>query len=477
MDDAIFDDSALEYDQWFDRHNTAFQSEVLALKQFVPEGKRGAEIGVGTGRFAAELGISDGVEPAANMAAIASKRGVHVKEGVAESLPYQDQEFDFLLMVTVDCFLKDAEKAYQEAFRVLKPGGDLIIGLLDKEGPVVKRYQREKAGSEVYRHAHFHSTEETLSALQKAGFRDLDICQTLVDIDPAEVEKPQRGFGSGGFVVTKANKPHNIPTLFGTKEYQEPSVFKPNNLLREARRQKDIDRCTIPEICVLDPDGDIVEYLLKTGKAKRNPCWACYHTKMYEFKIGKTSVGIIGCAVGASFAVLLAEQMFVSGCKLLISITSAGIINPPPGNTKFIMIDKALRDEGTSFHYLPPDEEASINPGLLNQFSPLLNTEKMGVVSGKSWTTDAPYRETQAAINLAMAKGVNAVEMEAAGLYAFAQSHHMKVVCFAHLTNTMAQEGDDFEKGAENGSLESLQLIEESIKYWNKESNGKNDKA
>jgi len=247
--------------------------------------------------------------------------------------------------------------------------------------------------------------------------------------------------------------------LFDKQDYAEDSVFKPENLLREARRQKSIPECDIPGICVLDPDGDIVEYLRRTGKASINKCWSCYHTRMYEFEHQGTTVGIVGQAVGASFAVLLAEQMFASGCELLISITSAGIILPPAGKNRFILIEQALRDEGTSHHYLPPDEPASIDPDLLDRLQPLQNEQALAVGIGKSWTTDAPYRETQSAIEQVRQRGITAVEMEAAALYAFGQARQKRVVCFAHLTNTMAQDKEDFEKGIENGSLDSLQLI------------------
>ena len=116
--------------------------------------------------------------------------------------------------------------------------------------------------------------------------------------------------------------------MFDQKNFNESSVFTPENLLREARRQKNIPEGNIPEVCVLDPDGDIVKYLLKTNQAELDKYWACYHTNLYRFLNNEQTIGIIGNAVGASFAVLLAEQLFVSGCQLLISITSAGIINP-----------------------------------------------------------------------------------------------------------------------------------------------------
>ena len=256
----------------------------------------------------------------------------------------------------------------------------------------------------------------------------------------------------------------NNKKLIPNKNYNEASVFTPENLLREARRQKRIKKCNVPKICVLDPDGDILKYLQKHKQASINKCWACYHTKLFNFRFNEIEFGIIACAVGGSFAVLLAEQLFVSGCSLLISITSAGTILPPPNNARFILIKKALRDEGTSYHYLPPESEAEINPGILKQLLPELKKSNIQIDVGNSWTTDAPYRETPTAIGYAKNKKVNAVEMEAASLYAFAKAKNKEVVCFAHLTNTMAVKEGDFEKGIENGSVESLNLIYQTAK-------------
>ena len=257
------------------------------------------------------------------------------------------------------------------------------------------------------------------------------------------------------------------PFILTQKYYSNSSVFCPENLLREARRQKSIPECTIPKICVLDPDGDILDYLKRSDCASLNRCWPCYHTRMYKFEHQGRDIGIIGRAVGASFAVLLAEQMFVSGCELLISITSAGTITPPVNGEKFVLIEESLRDEGTSYHYLPPGRPAKIDSGLLSKLTSLRDVPDLSVGIGKSWTTDAPYRETQPAIEDAKRQGITAVEMEAAALYAFAEARQKPVVCFAHLTNTMAQQEEDFEKGLENGSIESLQVIYHTISNLN----------
>lgn len=243
------------------------------------------------------------------------------------------------------------------------------------------------------------------------------------------------------------------------KFYDKPSIFQPENLLREARRQKEITELVIPEICILDPDGDIQEYVIQNYNAQRNKAWACYHTKLYEFNYGITTLGIIGQAVGASFAVLLAEQLFASGCKLLLSMTSSGQLVQPMEPPYFILIEKAIRDEGTSYHYLPPSDFSFLKSDLKKKLTNVFDNLEQRIFSGSTWTTDAPYRETEDAINYYKSIGIHAVEMEASALYAFAEARNKNVICFAHVTNQMASIDGDFEKGEHNGSVDALKVL------------------
>jgi uridine phosphorylase len=266
-----------------------------------------------------------------------------------------------------------------------------------------------------------------------------------------------------------ANK--STPPILAGKEYAAVSVFEPANLLREARRQKGLARADVPEICLLDPDGDILRALRQAGRATLSPAWACYHTELYEFDGDGMRFGIIGCAVGASFAVLLAEQLFVSGCQLLVSMTSAGqIVLPLEHNggspPYFVVIDRALRDEGTSYHYLPPGDFADADPALVAAAMAALGDIGLPVYQGASWTTDAPFRETEAAIERARARDILAVEMEAAALYAFARARGRPVLCLAHVTNQMAVNSGDFEKGEADGADASLRVIAAVARAW-----------
>ena len=138
------------------------------------------------------------------------------------------------------------------------------------------------------------------------------------------------------------------PPILDNKDPAAASVFEPGALLREARRQKGLAVADVPPICILDPDGDIVRRLRDTGQAERSAAWPCYHTDLYQFYLAGEPAGIIGCAVGAPFAVLVAEELFACGCRILISVTSAGQIVPAGNPPYFVVIDRALRDEGTS---------------------------------------------------------------------------------------------------------------------------------
>lgn len=256
------------------------------------------------------------------------------------------------------------------------------------------------------------------------------------------------------------------PPIIREKAYEQSSVFMPENLLREARRQNSIPTGEVPSICVLDPDGDIVENLLARNEARPNEHWACYHTKMYDFDLDEFAVGIIGYTVGAPFAVLVAEELFASGCQLLINITSSGQIVPKERPPFFVLIEKALRDEGTSYHYMPPSDFATIGDELLELLDGAFSSLPEPVYRGATWTTDAPFRETEHAIDRAKDLDILAVEMEAAALYAFARARSRPVVCFAHVTNQMGNVEGDFEKGEEDGSRSALQLIAAAAIAW-----------
>jgi len=263
-----------------------------------------------------------------------------------------------------------------------------------------------------------------------------------------------------GDTANQGNLSVSAAPILANKDPNSSSVFEPTALLREARRQKGLAPAKVPAVCILDPDGDIVRRLNNSGQTSRFEAWPCYHTDLFTFALASETVGIIGRVVGAPFAVLIAEELFACGCRLLVSLTSAGQILPVASPPYFVIIDRALRDEGTSYHYAAPATFAQADPRIVATAVQALKAAGITGYVGPSWTTDAPFRETAAAVAAARAKGVLAVEMEAAALYAFARQKNAAVLCLAHVTNTMGQAERDFEKGDADGTADALKILD-----------------
>ena len=196
------------YEEWFERNRNAYESELQAVKTLLPEGGTGIEIGVGTARFAAPLGITLGIEPSKAMREVARKKDIEVIEAVGENLPLADSQFDFVLMVTTICFLDDIAASFKEAYRVLKPEGAFVIGFVDRDSPLGKKYQKHKDENVFYKEATFYSVDEVISYLKKAGFKDFALVQTIFK-DLREIDGIQpvkEGYGEGSFVVVRGLK-------------------------------------------------------------------------------------------------------------------------------------------------------------------------------------------------------------------------------------------------------------------------------
>ena len=247
-----------------------------------------------------------------------------------------------------------------------------------------------------------------------------------------------------------------IPLL--EHEPSETPVFTAANLLQGARIRKGLPKVAVPAGCLLDFDGELVQHLAAAGRAVEDSAWPCFHTRLFRWRAGSAEHGVIGGTIGAPFAVLVAEELFALGCRALASISSAGLVAERFTPPFFLLIDRALRDEGTSCHYTRPGRYADADPSLIAAVRDRMAGLPVPVHTGSSWTTDAPFRETEGLIASRRREGIVSVEMEAAALLTLGKALNTPVVCLAHVTNTMATREEDFEKGGDAGLADSLSV-------------------
>jgi len=205
----VFETHTAEYEEWFEYHKEVFESEVAALREMLPEGdSRGIEVGLGSGHFTIALGIKEGIEPAEAMRNLALEKGIEVLNATAENLPYKDLHFDFVLMAACISYFTDVKRALKEANRVLKNGGSIIIGFIEKNSLIGKQYEEKRKDSIFYKQAHFYKTENLVQLLKEEGFHQFEFRQTLFE-NLNEIKKMQAsktGYDQGSFIVVKAIK-------------------------------------------------------------------------------------------------------------------------------------------------------------------------------------------------------------------------------------------------------------------------------
>ena len=246
----------------------------------------------------------------------------------------------------------------------------------------------------------------------------------------------------------------------------EPSVFTAADLMDDVRRARGIPNGTVPPLCVLEFDGDLTDWLVREGLAKPFPLWACFHTTMFTLEIEGVMCGIIPRTIGGPYAVLIAEQLAVAGARLIVGLTSAGRVSAELPLPCLLVVTSAIRDEGTSGHYLPAGSEVDCPTPV----APYLECELGGtgwpVRSGKVWTTDAPYRETEGQLRHWAKQGVLAVEMQAASLFAFGAARGAPVACVAMVSNAVDHDGHQFDTGSREDGLRILKGLARAFRAF-----------
>jgi len=228
--------------------------------------------------------------------------------------------------------------------------------------------------------------------------------------------------------------------------------------LEAVRVARNLPRDPVPPICILEFDGDLTDWLISTGAAKPWRSWACFHTTMHALEVQGTSCGMVPRTIGGPFAALIAEQLRSSGAQIILGLTSAGRVAASVPVPSLVVATAAIRDEGTSYHYLSASHSAVAHATLADSLLRGLGRLGLPVLSGAVWTTDAPYRETKQQLAEHAQQGVLAVEMQAASLFAFAIARGIPVGMVAHVTNAVDQE-QAFEKGSHEFSQRLLEAM------------------
>ncbi len=229
--------------------------------------------------------------------------------------------------------------------------------------------------------------------------------------------------------------------------------------MSSVRETRGLPELTVPTVCVLDFDGDLTDWLSSHGMAAPFAPWACFHTTMYVVEAEGIRCGLIARTIGGPYAVLVAEQLRVAGAQLILGLTSAGRVSPSFPLPSLVVVTCAVRDEGTSLHYLPAGEDVACPTAIGHLLSDELTGLGWTVVEGSVWTTDAPYRETIEQLHRHADAGVLAVEMQAASLFAFATARQMNIGIVAHVTNALGHQDEQFNKGSDEDSLAIMQAM------------------
>jgi uridine phosphorylase len=202
------------------------------------------------------------------------------------------------------------------------------------------------------------------------------------------------------------------PILEHDKKRQ--SILEPSEL---------IEKMDVPEHCVVCFFAEVIEWLVEEGGVKflaNSKSEIGYHP-LYEIDFQGKRLAFFHPGIGAPLAAALLEEVIARGCRKFIAVGGCGVLDKNIAVGHLLLPIAALRDEGTSYHYLPPSREVEADPHVLAAIEGVLQRHGIDYLRTKTWTTDAIYRETENKAQAYLDEGCLAVEMETAAFYAVAQ--------------------------------------------------------
>ncbi len=195
-------------------------------------------------------------------------------------------------------------------------------------------------------------------------------------------------------------------------------------IIEPGRVLKPID---IPERCVLCFFQDVISAVCSTDSARvlHQLRSEVGHNPIYALTVDGQPLAVAHPGVGAPFAAASLEELIALGCRKFIACGGAGVLDGEIAVGHVVVPATAVRDEGTSYHYLPPGREVAASAEGVAAIVETLKARGVEYLVGKTWTTDGVYRETPARIARRKAEGCLTVEMEAAAFFAVAQFRGM----------------------------------------------------
>lgn len=252
--------------------------------------------------------------------------------------------------------------------------------------------------------------------------------------------------------------PPSLP-LVDTHALDAPSAFTPEGLLDAVRKLRGLPHQPVPPVCILEFDGDLCDALAAEAAVRPYAPWPCFHTPMFTSELDGMSWGIVPRTIGGPYAVLVAEQLRAAGARLIVGLSSAGRVSRALPLPSLVIATNAIRDEGTSLHYIPPGRDVPCPSAVTTQLAEELTAIGWHVASGPVWTTDAPYRETHPQLQHWANEGVLAVEMQAASLFAFGTARAAEVALVAVVSNAVDHVEDTFDTGTPSDGRRIVEAI------------------
>lgn len=206
--------------------------------------------------------------------------------------------------------------------------------------------------------------------------------------------------------------PSSVPILEFDPEPK--ALIEPSDVYR---------KLDVPEHCVLCFFKEVIEKVAQEHGARIHAThrWEDGLHHLYEIDYQGQRLAFIHPGVGAPMAAGILEDAIARGCRKFVACGGAGVLTQGTGVGNLFVVSAAVRDEGVSYHYLPPAREVAANPLGIGALESLLKARRLPFSTAKTWTTDAPYRETPARIALRRDEGCATVEMEAAAFMAVAE--------------------------------------------------------